>query len=309
MAIHGLIPSSDASRLHPPAVVSESDPGAVGAGKAWYKESTNELKVRNAADSGWGAALGAVIADASMEYAGTWNATSNTPALADGGSNPDSAIGTMYRVSTGGTIDLGSGAITFATGDYAILNSSKVWEKLDTTDLVQSVAGLTGAPTLTQLLDTLAGVANGDMLYRTGGAWARLPIGTTGQRLQVVSGAPAWEDDVFAIPVVVGDGTNVVATGLHVPIYIPIACEITAWAMGADAAGSIVIDLWVDSHANYPPDVSDTIWGTKPALAAAIKNSASGLSIAIPAGSWILPNVDSAATVKRVNLSLVARKT
>jgi hypothetical protein len=42
-----------AADLHPPAVVSESDPGAIGAGKAWFKESTGEYKIRNAADSGW----------------------------------------------------------------------------------------------------------------------------------------------------------------------------------------------------------------------------------------------------------------
>lgn len=39
-----------------------------------------------------------------------------------------------------------------------------------------------------------ASVADGDILYRTGGAWARLPKGTDGQVLSLASGVPAWVD-------------------------------------------------------------------------------------------------------------------
>lgn len=53
MPFHGSIPSTDAARLHPPAVVSESDPGAIGAGKMWIKESTGEAKIRDSTDTGW----------------------------------------------------------------------------------------------------------------------------------------------------------------------------------------------------------------------------------------------------------------
>lgn len=60
-----------------------------------------------------------------MEYKGTWNATTNVPALADGiGDNGD-----VYRVSVGGTINLGSGSITFSVGDYVIYNGT-TWENL-----------------------------------------------------------------------------------------------------------------------------------------------------------------------------------
>jgi len=43
----------DTTSLHPFARRSESDPGAIGAGQGWFKLSTGELKVRNAADNGW----------------------------------------------------------------------------------------------------------------------------------------------------------------------------------------------------------------------------------------------------------------
>lgn len=79
-----------------------------------------------------------------MEYKGVWNATTNTPALADGAGNPDTAIGDVYRVTTAGTQNLGSGNITFEVGDYVILNDSKVWEKAQTSEIVGGVSSVNG---------------------------------------------------------------------------------------------------------------------------------------------------------------------
>lgn len=59
-----------------------------------------------------------------MEYQGSWNASTNSPTLADGTGN----AGDVYRVSTAGTQNLGSGSITFAVGDLVIYNGS-VWER------------------------------------------------------------------------------------------------------------------------------------------------------------------------------------
>lgn len=84
-----------------------------------------------------------------MEYQGTWNASTNTPTLANGAGNADSDIGNVYRVSVSGSTDFGAGSISFVVGDYAILNSSKIWEKADTTDEVASVNGATGVVVLT----------------------------------------------------------------------------------------------------------------------------------------------------------------
>lgn len=83
-----------------------------------------------------------------MQYVGVWNATTNTPNLADGVGNPDEAIGDVYRVSVAGTQDLGSGSQTFEVGDYVILNNGKIWEKSDTTDAVASVNGEVGIVSL-----------------------------------------------------------------------------------------------------------------------------------------------------------------
>jgi hypothetical protein len=92
-----------------------------------------------------------------MEYKGTWNASTNSPTLADGTGD----TGDVYRVSTAGTRNLGSGSITFDIGDYVIYNGT-VWEKSDTTDAVASVNGFTGIITL-----TTTNIGEGTNLYYT----------------------------------------------------------------------------------------------------------------------------------------------
>jgi hypothetical protein len=75
-----------------------------------------------------------------MEYQGVWNASTNTPTLANG----TGSTGDVYRVSVAGT----SLGFTFGVGDYVIFNGN-TWEKSDTTDAVASVAGRTGDIALT----------------------------------------------------------------------------------------------------------------------------------------------------------------
>lgn len=112
----------------------------------------------------------------------------------------------------------------------------------------------------------------------------------------------------FVIPLIIGNGTDVIATGEQPPIYVPVACTIIGWVIGGGPSGDIVIDSWLDSHANFPPTVADTMWGTKPSITGGVTNKGTGLSIAVAADSWIIPNVDSVTDMKRVNLSFIAVK-
>jgi hypothetical protein len=75
-------------------------------------------------------------------YKGTWNASTNTPSLASGtGTN-----GWYYVVSVAGSTNL-NGITDWQVGDWAIYNGT-AWQKIDQTNLVTSVAGRTGAVTL-----------------------------------------------------------------------------------------------------------------------------------------------------------------
>lgn len=78
-----------------------------------------------------------------MEYKGTWNASTNTPTLADGVGDP----GDVYIVSVAGTQNLGSGSISFAVGDWVIYNGS-IWQKSSASDAVVSVNGQQGVVVL-----------------------------------------------------------------------------------------------------------------------------------------------------------------
>lgn len=78
----------------------------------------------------------------SVVYKGTWNASTNTPALADGTGDK----GEYYVVSTAGSTSV-DGITNWEVGDWIIFNGS-VWEKNDNTDQVTSVAGKQGAVTL-----------------------------------------------------------------------------------------------------------------------------------------------------------------
>jgi len=76
-----------------------------------------------------------------MEFKGNWNATTNTPALADGIGDP----GDVYRVNVAGTQNLGSGAQVFVVGDWAIYDASGIWQKSHSgADSVLSVNGASG---------------------------------------------------------------------------------------------------------------------------------------------------------------------
>jgi len=91
----------------------------------------------NGTTTSWGSLTGG------LSYQGTWNASTNSPTLT-------SSIGTQnnyYIVGTSGSTNL-NGITDWVIGDWLIFNGS-VWQKIDTTDLVVSVAGRTGAVTLT----------------------------------------------------------------------------------------------------------------------------------------------------------------
>ena len=63
---------------------------------------------------------------AGTQYLGSWDASTNTPELANGvGQN-----GNFYMVSVSGTVDFGAGAIVFTAGDTVIYNGS-IWQKIE----------------------------------------------------------------------------------------------------------------------------------------------------------------------------------
>ena len=119
--------------------------------------------------------------------------------------------------------------------------------------------------------------------------------------------------DDSAIEVVLDGAGAVIETGVKAYIEVPFDCYIEEQSLGADQAGDIVIDLWIDSYANYPPTVGDTITASaKPTLSSSDQDQDStltGWTRQLTKGQWLGVNVDSVATVTLVTLSLKVRKT
>lgn len=113
---------------------------------------------------------------------------------------------------------------------------------------------------------------------------------------------------IGSITMVIDGGASVIATGLKGYLEIPFACTIQAVTLLADIVGSIVVDIWKDTYANYPPTVADTIVAAaKPTITTAIKSqdtTLTGWNTAIVAGDVLGFNVDSVALIKKVTLSL-----
>lgn len=137
-----------------------------------------------------------------------------------------------------------------------------------------------------------------------------------------------WALGAFTIPLIIGSGIATIETGaIPSGIVIPNRSKIVGYSLVGDVSGSIVLDLWKDTYSNYPPTVADTLCDAshKPTLSSArtIKKSVwteatyinesgaywpgSVFSLSAPNTelNYLLANVDSIATLKQVNLTLI----
>lgn len=110
------------------------------------------------------------------------------------------------------------------------------------------------------------------------------------------------------ITYVIDGGGAVIGTGIAGDLEIPFGCTIGAVTALADQSGSIVVDVWKDTYANYPPTDADTITASAPVtISTATKSqdtTLTGWTTSITAGDTLRFNVDSCTSITRVTLSL-----
>jgi hypothetical protein len=114
-----------------------------------------------------------------------------------------------------------------------------------------------------------------------------------------------------SIGCVIDGAGSAIGTGLKTYIQVPYDCIIKEWTVIADQTGDIVIDVWKDTYANFPPTVADTITASaKPTLSSEriATGSASTWGNEINAGEVLFFNVDSVATVTKISLILKVEK-
>lgn len=130
----------------------------------------------------------------------------------------------------------------------------------------------------------------------------------TGTGILKRTGDATWELD--AAPgcfTLIKDGYgNELPTGVLGDIMVPFACEITTVTLLADQTGSIVIDLWVDAAANFPPTNDDSITSaTPPTISSGVKAEDDALSswtTSLSAGDVIRLNIDSITDIERISV-------
>jgi len=109
-----------------------------------------------------------------------------------------------------------------------------------------------------------------------------------------------------------GQGNVLVAGELETVTIIPFTGTIIGWYLYETSATPIAttteIDVWKSTYGAYPPVVAGTIWGTKPKLTTAIKNTATGLSIAVTQYDVLKYNLVSNDLAKNIRLGLILQK-
>jgi hypothetical protein len=112
---------------------------------------------------------------------------------------------------------------------------------------------------------------------------------------------------------VIIEGLGPITTGVKCDYKIDDDFTIIEWHMLADVAGSMVIDIWKDVVASFPPTIADTITASaKPTLSSAAYASSltlTGWTTAVYAGDVLRFNVDSASTITRICLALRLKPT
>lgn len=147
----------------------------------------------------------------------------------------------------------------------------------------------------------------------TGPAGSTGPTGATGPTgLTGATGASG--SSISTIGYTINGGGSAIATGVAGNgVYVPVGVTIDSVTMQADQTGSIVIDIWRDSYANYPPTVADSICASaKPTITASNKSqdaTLTGWNKTVTAGDILYFNVDSCATITNVVLTLKVTKT
>lgn len=136
--------------------------------------------------------------------------------------------------------------------------------------------------------------------------------GTSGALKKTAANTWALDDGTSHLIHTHNNFGSTVTTGVKVDIPVPFACTITGAYLYADQTGSIVIDLWKDTHANYPPTDADSITASAPiTISSSTKaedTTLSGWTTSVSAGDIIRVNVDSCTSITRFTLAIRVKR-
>lgn len=196
---------------------------------------------------------------------------------------------------------------TVARGDLIVGDATPEWSAL-TIGSANTVLKSDGTDA------SWGSIVNADISASAEIAVSKLADGDAYQRIRTDAAGTGVEyfTEQAGIPFVIDGGGSAITTGIKGDIEVPFDCVIKSVRMFADQSGSIVVDIWKDTYANFPPTDADSITASAvPTISSAIKSedtTLTGWTTTLSKGDILRFNVDSVTDIQRVTISLIVDK-
>lgn len=171
-----------------------------------------------------------------------------------------------------------------------------------------------GAGTITIDVESLTSVDVTDFTEAAQDAVGAILVNGTGVDLTYSDATPSITAALTAaartstLNFVIDGGGSVIATGIKGDLVVDFAGSINRVTALADQSGSIQVDIWKDSYANFPPVDADSITASAPVvISSATKSQDStltGWTTSFSAGDVLRFNVDSVTSITRCTIAL-----
>lgn len=127
------------------------------------------------------------------------------------------------------------------------------------------------------------------------------------------TGVISFINNYRAINFIIDGAGTTIATGFKGHVQVPFDCEIMSVTLLADRTGSITVDIWKDTYANFPPTDVDSITASAvPTITTSDKSTdsvLSGWTKTITSGDILAFNVDSVTDIRLLTVVLKLRMT
>ena len=206
--------------------------------------------------------------------------------------------------------------------NISVSNDIDSFLRTQTTDAARTALGL-GDSSTKNVGDSAGQVASGNHTHaqlHNAATVAGNGITLTGQNIslnigtgstQIASGNHTHTTS-GSLGIVIDGAGSVISAGVKGYLKIPYDCTITSSEIVANQTGSIIIDIWRDTYANFPPTDADSITASAtPTLSSDQKSqdlTLTNWATSLTGGHYLAFNVDSATTVTQATLTLNVRR-
>lgn len=229
--------------------------------------------------------------------------------ISGGGGN---FFGTVNANSTLIVADTSNDVLTIEAGSGIVITGDAINDKI--------TISATGGSSSVTTSDTAPGSpGDGDLWWdsSTGKLYIYYDDGSSSQWVEVSSPSYSVTNQAVAnstIGYVISGGGSTITTGtIGLGLRVSYNCIIKSATLLADQTGSIVVDIWKDTYANYPPTDADSITGSSPLTISSSNKSEdtvlSGWTTQINEGDILFFNVDSVTNLQEVSIFLKVTKT